>query len=324
MTTKAEAQVRRRRKERRAIPPFGDGTHPNRISNLLDNALAPCLFAPFPESGFVSYEPYYLKSDEVELEVNPRFQIVLDRVNDLVSALGACEDDLRLSLSVRSRHLMRYEVLKEWDLSTIPVKAWSPDPESLRPLQSHRDLSFILAMRVVADRLALRKNGLEPGKVLCRKEFNIREPTTSSNFPFEWRKFGEETDYPMEMLWVVNWKIGESDESPYDRPVDEILTVWGNSKAESALEKMGEVAGSRNLGWKMLVAEITTEIWWKVISTIEEPPLADDDSTLAGQVFSRLSMESGRSYEEIHEFRDDEDGRLELRKLISTILRVVN
>ena len=324
MTTRVEAQVRRRRKERRAIPPFGDGTHPNWVSNLLDSALAPCRFAPFPESGFVSDEPYYLNSEEVDLEVEPRVQIALDRVDELVSALGAREDDLRLSLSVRSRHLMRYEVLKEWDLSTIPAKAWSPDPDSLRPLQSHRDMSFILAMRVVADRSALRKNGLDPGKVLCRKEFNIREPIFSSNFPFEWRKFGEEPDYPEEMLWVVNWKVDPADESPYQRPIDEVLTVWGNSKANAALQKMGGVAGSRNLAWKMLAAEITTEIWWEVVSKIEEPPPNDDDSTLAGQVFSRLSMASGKYYEEIHGLRDDEYGREELRKLISTILKVVD
>ena len=324
MTTRAEAQVRRRRKERRAIPPFGDGTHPNRVSNLLDSALGPCRFAPFPESRFVSDEPYYLNSEEVNLEVEPRFQIALDRVDELVSALGAREDDLKLSLSVRSRHLMRYEVLEEWDLSSIPAKAWSPDPDSLSPLQSHRDMSFILAMRVVADRPALRKHALDPGKVLCRKEFNIREPVISSNFPFEWRKFSEETEYPEEMLWVVIWKIDEADESPYDRPVDEVLTVWGNSKAEASLSKMGGVAGSRNLAWRMLAAEITTEIWWQVISTIEEPPSNGDASTLAGQIFSHLSMESGRLYEEIHGLRNDEDGRTELRKLISTIVKVVD
>ena len=324
MTTRVEAQVRRRRKERRAIPPFGDGTHPNWVSNLLDSALAPCRFAPFPESGFVSDEPYYLNSEEVDLEVEPRVQIALDRVDELVSALGAREDDLRLSLSVRSRHLMRYEVLNEWDLSSIPAKAWSPDPDSLRPLQSHRDMSFILAMRVVADRPALRKNGLDPGKVLCRKEFKVREPVISSNFPFEWRKFGEKTGYPEEILWVVNWEVDPADESPYDRPVDEVLTVWGNSKANAALQKMGGVAGSSNLAWKMLAAEITTEIWWEVISTIEVLPSSGDSSTLAGQVFSRLSMESGMPYEEVHGLRDAEDGRLELRKLISTILKVVD
>ena len=324
MTTRTEPRVRRRRKERRAIPPFGDGSHPNRVSNVLDSVLAPCRFAPFPESRFVSNEPYYLNSEEVDLEVEPRFQIALDRVDELVSALGAREDDIRLSLSARSRHLMRYEVLKEWDLSNIPAKAWSPHPESLRSLQSHRDMSFILAMRVVADRPALRRNGLDPGKVLCRKEFNVKEPVISSNFPFEWVKFGEETGYPDEMLWVVKWKVDAADESPYDRPVDEVLTVWGNSKAEAALLKMGGAAGSRNLAWKMLAAEITTEIWWEVITKIEQPPPDSDDSTLAGQAFSRLSMASGRHYEEIYGLRNEEDGRVELRELISIILKVVD
>ena len=324
MTTRSGTQVRRKRRERRAIPPFGDGTHPNRVSNLLNSALEPCRFAPFPESGFISYEPYYLKSEEVDVEIIPRFHFVVDHIHELVNALGASEDDLKLSLSVRNRHLMRYDVMKEWDLSNIPVQAWSPDPDCLRPLQSHRDMSFILSMRVVADKPSLRKNGLDPGKVLCRKEFNVRESVSSSNFPFEWRKFGEETDYPEEMLWVVNWKVDSTDENPYERPVDEVLTVWGNSKAESALQKMGTVAGSHNLAWKMLTAEITTEIWWEVISTIVEPPSDADELTLAGQVFSRLSMESGKSYDDLHELRNDVNGRVELRKLISTIIKVVD
>ena len=324
MTIRAETKVRRKRRERRAIPPFGDGTHPNRVSNLLDNVLASCRFAPFPESGFVGYEPYYLKFEEIDLEVHPRFHVELDRVDELISALGVLEDDLRLSLSVRSRHLMRYEVLNEWSLSTIPANAWSPDRENLQPLQSNRDMSFILAIRVVADRTALRKNGLDPGKVLCRKEFNVREPISSSSFPFEWRKFSEETDYPEEMLWVVNWKVDATDEGPYDRPVDEVLTVWGNSKAGSTLGKLSGVTGSRNLAWKMLAAEITTEIWWEVISKIDQPPSDVDEHTLAGQVFSKLSMESGKSYDEIYGFRNDEDGRVELRKLISTIIKVVD
>ena len=186
MTTWIDSRVRRRRKERRAIPPFGDGSHPNRVSNLLDSALAQCRFAPFPKSRFVSGESYYLNSEEVDLDIEPRFQISLVRINEILSALGAREDDIRLSLSVRSRHLMRYEVLKEWDLTKIPAKAWSPDPECLRPLQSHRDMSFIFAMRVVSDRLALRRSSLDPGKVLCRKEFNVKDPVMSSNFPFEW------------------------------------------------------------------------------------------------------------------------------------------
>ena len=324
MTTRAEPLVGRRRKERRSIPPYGDGSHPNRVSNLLDSVLAPCRFAPFKEIGLVSGGSYYLTAEEIYIDIEPRFQIALDRVEEFVEALGALEDDFKLSLSVRSRHLMRYEVLEEWDLSAIPAKAWSPNPDSLRPLQSHRDMSFILALRVVTDRQGLRKNGLDPGKVLCCKEFNIREPVISSNFPFEWRKFGEETDYPEEMLWVINWKVDKEDENRFDRPVDEFLTVWGNSKAEAALLKLGGVAGSHNLAWKMLAAEITTEIWWEVISKIKEPPSADDDRTLAGQVFSRLSMESGRPYEEISGLRNDVDGRLELRKLISTIVKVVD
>ena len=74
---------------------------------------------------------------------------------------------------------------------------------------------------------------------------------------------------PDEMLWVVKWKVDAVDENPFDRPVDEVLTVWGNGKAEAALLKMVGVSGSRNLAWKMLAAEITTEIWWEVITKIQ-------------------------------------------------------
>ena len=323
MTTRTETQVIQRRKERRFIPPFGDGSHPNRVSNLLDSVLALCRCAPFSESEFVTDGPYYLNSEEMGLDVKPRFQIALHRIDELLLALGAREDDLRLSLSVRSRHLMRYEVLKEWDLDTIPSTAWSPDPTRLRPLQTRRDMSFILALRVVADRPELRKHRLDPGTVLCRREFNIREPTVSSNFPFEWKRFGEDNDYPEEMLWVVHWKVDRADESAYDRPVDEILTVWGNTKAREALAKMGTVAGSRNLAWKMLAAEITAEIWWEVISKIKEPPPNDDDRTLAEQVFGHLSVASGKNYEEIHGLRSENEGRVEIRKLVSTVLKVV-
>ena len=87
---------------------------------------------------------------------------------------------------------------------------------------------------------------------------------------------------------------------------------------------MGEASGSRNLAWKMLAAEITTDIWWEVIRTIEEPPPGDDETTLAGQIFSRLSREAGWDYEEVHTLRNDQDGRVTLRKLISTIFKVVS
>ena len=312
------------RKERRAIPPYGDGSYPNRISNLLGSTLAPCRFAPFPHSSLVGDEPYYLNSQDLGIEVAPRFQLKLDRVDQLLSALSIREDDLKLSLSVRSRHLMRYDVLNQWSLSAIPTITWSPDPNSLRHLQSHRDMSFILAMRVVADRLPLRKNGLDPGKVLCRKEFHIRESAVNSSFPFEWVNFGDEIGYPEEMLWVVKWKVDAADEAAYQRPVDQVLTVWVNSKADAALQAMGEASGSRNLAWKMLAAEITTDIWWEVIRTIEEPPPGDDETTLAGQIFSRLSREAGWDYEEVHTLRNDQDGRVTLRKLISTIFKVVS
>ena len=326
MTTSSAAASRllRRRRERRAIPPFGDGNHPNRVSNLLDSVLAPCRFAPFPHSGLIKQEPYYLNADEVDLDVAPRFQFELAHVSELVSGLGAQKEDFKLSLSARSRHHKRYEILNEWDLASVPANAWSPNPDVLRPLQSHRDISFILAMRVTADKPELRENGLEPGKVLCRKEFKVKESVVSEHFPFDWGTFGEGDEYPAEMLWTVKWMIDKEDDNPYLRPVDEVLMVWGNSKAETPLLKMAGAPGARNLAWRMLAAEIITEIWWEVLQKIAAPPPANDESTLAGQMFSRLSQQSGRPYEEILELRNDEDGRLELRKLISAIVKVVS
>ena len=319
----ATVRIIERRKERRSVPPFGDGKHPNRVSNLLDRVLAPCQFAPFPRSGFLKDEPYFLSVEDEYLDASPRFHFELDQVDELLAALGAQPKDLKLSLSVRSRHLMRYEVLGDWHLSSIPTN-WSPNSNQLQPLQSHRDMTFILAMRVNSEKPELKDNGLDFGKVLCRKEFHIRERTIATNFPFEWVEFGGETGFPEEMLWVVRWKVDEEDENPYDHPVNEILTVWVNSKANAPLLKMDAVSGSRNLAWKMLAADITTEIWWQVIANIQETPSEDERDTLAGQVFGRLAQAGGRSYEEIHDFRRDQDGRVEIRKLISSILKVVN
>lgn len=326
MTTSnaAASRILHRRRERRAIPPFGDGNHPNRVSNLLDSVLAPCRFAPFPHSGLIKQEPYYLNADEVNLEIAPRFQFELANVDELVCRLNAQKEDFKLSLSARSRHHKRYEILNEWDISSVPTNAWSPDPNVLRPVQSHRDISFILAMRVTADRPELRESGLEPGKVLCRKEFNVKESVVSANFPFGWGEFGEGTEYPGEMLWAVKWMVDEGDDDPYLRPVDEVLMVWGNSKAEAPLLKMAGMPGARNLAWRMLTAEIVTEIWWEVLQKIAAPPPDNDESTLAGQIFSQLSQQSGRSYEEILDLSKDEEGRFELRKLISSIVKVVD
>ena len=97
-----------------------------------------------------------------------------------------------------------------------------------------------------------------------------------------------------------------------------------NKKAEEPLLKIAKVTQGRNIGWKMLAAEITTEIWYEVLTNIEGEPGEDDTGSLAEQIFSNLAQVSGRSYAEILDLpKEDEDGRTELRGFISQILKVV-
>ena len=320
MTTESKKRnIHLHRRERRPIPPFGDGSNPGQVSQAIGSALDSCRFAPFPDRPLTSDKTYILGSYECDQDIDPRFELKIDNLDTLALSVGSTSEDLCLSISARTRHLKRYLPLGEWSLDKVPEK-WHPNQQLLKRMQTRSDISFIVAIRVVRDNPDLRKNGLEPGKVLSRREFVIRRPVDSS-FPFEWIDF-EETDYPNEMLWVIKWK--DPDNHAYDIPVEEILTVWVNKKAEEPLLKIGEVASGRNIGWKMLAAEITTEIWHEVLSKIENEPDRDDNESLAGQVFSKMAHQSGRSYAELLDLAKEEDeGRTELRGFISEIIKVV-
>ena len=312
-------KYRLHRRERRAIPPFGDGTNPNRVSQLLSSALESCRFAPFPDVPLMDGRTYFLNEGEQDRDLEPRFAFAPDKLERVAEIVGATLNDLNLSVSARVRHVKRYLPLKEWALNVVP-RAWDHKPQELQGIQSRSDISFIVSIRVTADRPALKENGLESGKVLSRREFAVRRPVDSS-FPIRWIDFGK-TDYPEEMLWVVVW------EDPEDRdfalPVHETLTVWVNKRADQPLQKIAQVAQGGDLGWKMLAAEITTEIWHRVLNTIDNVPMEDDTDSLGGQVFTRLAAISGNSYPELIDMvKDADDSRTELRGHVARVLKVV-
>lgn len=320
MTTESRTrEFQLHRRERRALPPFGDGTNPGRVSQAIGNALDSCRFAPFPDSPLSDDRTYFLKGHEYDKDFEPRFEFAAENVERLALSVGASLKDLCLSVSARSRHLKRYLPLKEWALDAVP-ETWCHKQEELRRLQSLSDISFIVAIRVVTDSPGLKKNGLERGKVLSRREFAVKRPTDSS-FPLRWVEF-EEIGYPDEMLWVVKWK--DLEDRNFSLPVNNTLTVWVNKRADTPLQKIAEVAQGRNMGWKMLAAEITTEIWCEVLDKIEDLPEKDDTDSLSGQIFSKLAYVSGKSYIEIKDMvGDDEVGRTELRSHVSRVLKVV-
>ena len=319
MTTK---QFQRRRKERRSIPPFGDGTDPNATSNVLDNLLAKCRFTPFPNMGLDNGDTYFLSPDEATRAIEPKFEIVIDRVDELRNRLGVREEEIEVGMSIRSRHLRRYEVLKRWNLNSIPLEPWSPDPKKIARLHSERGTDFVLAVRVVATRKQLILQGLDPNKVLTRRVFSVKENVETFTFPFRWVKFGEGTDYPEELLWAIEWKEMD-DDAPFERPVGELLTVLANEKAESMLRAMNEAHGSNDLGWRMLAADITTHIWADVLSKTENEPDENDQETLVGQVFARLSRASGMPYSDLKPLVKQDDSLESLRSYVARILKVV-
>ena len=319
MTTE---QIQRHRKERRAIPPFGDGKDPNTTSKVLDNLLAKSRFTPFPNVGLDDIDTYFLSSDEATRALKPKFKIDVNQVDELTNRLGLREEDIEVGMSIRSRYLRRYQVLQRWNIASIPHDPWSPAPEKIAGLQSERGMDFILAVRVVATRKQLILQGLDPNKVLARRVFSVKENVESFTFPFRWVKFGEGTGYPEELLWVIEWNELD-DEAPFERPVGEVLMVLVNEKAESSLRAMNEVHGSNDLGWRMLAADITTQLWADVLSKTENEPNEEDHETLAGQVFARLSRASGIPYSDLKSLVGQDDSLEELRSLVARILNVV-
>ena len=313
-----------RRRERRYIPPFGDGSNPNALSNVLDGMLSSCRYAPFPDSKLTD-ETTLLDITTLACPIEPRFELMIEGVNELSNLLKCQSSDLAVSVSARSPYLRRYELLGSWKLGDLPDGVWRPPAHRLERMQSGRGMDFIVALRVVADRGSLRRQGMDAGKVLARREFSVREETDALSFPFDWVEFGGDTGIPDELLWKIEWMSPVEDEDTYNRPVNEALTVWVNAKAEAKLNALGAVRGSGDLAWKMLASEIVTQIWSDVLRNVAEEPDVSDRETLAGQVFARLSSASGKPYSEIKRMADLEDGDSlsELRGLIAQLLRVV-
>ena len=85
MTTTTATPLRpgQRRTERRLIPPFGDGTDPNALSNVLDGMLAKCRFSPFTDVPLLEGDSYVLSIDDAEKPICPRFELVVDQLDDL-------------------------------------------------------------------------------------------------------------------------------------------------------------------------------------------------------------------------------------------------
>lgn len=319
----SSATLARQRRERRSIPPFGDGSSPNQLSNLLDRVLAKSRFSPFPDKILTADRNYFVDSREAGRHIVPRFEVSVDCLPELTERIGLEPQDLQVGLSARSRHLRQYEVLDQWPIDTLPTGTFSPPPVRLRDLQSGRGMDFILAVRVTASGEHGRHAGLTPGKVICRKEFSVREAVETLTFPFSWVEFGGNTGYPSELLWTIEWTESDEDENRYRKPVDQVLTVLVNSNAEKPLTDMAAVPGTNDLAWRMLAAEITTQIWADVLSNTDEEPTENDTNTLLGQVFARLNDVSGKPYSEIRLLASHDDSLTELRSLIAKMFMVV-
>lgn len=320
--TGSHNQVQSRRRERRSIPPYGDGTSPNAISNILDRLLERSRFAPLQDSDLGEEDTHFLTAEECQRGLHPRFEIAVDSLEELAKNLGIEEDDLEVGLSVRSPKLRRYEVLQTWTIQDLPVEPWSPEPARLQELETGRGMDFILAMRVVSGREDLRSKGLDKGKVLCRKVFSVKESVDTFTFPFRWAEFGGDNGVPDEALWTIQW-YDSDDSDQFNRPVHEVLTVLVNKRAEGPLTAMGEANGSGDLGWKMLAADITTQIFWDVLSKIDDEPEEGEIDSLVGQVFTRLSSAGNIPYSEVRGLVDKDDSLSELRGLVAKVLKVV-
>ena len=308
----------RRRVERRLLPPFGDGHNPNYLSNRLDGLLEDCQFCPFSREP--KTEPaYFLQPADMECSIKPLFVFTVD-VNDVLNSLSLVESQLELVVSARNRRLKRYEPLGRWGLAERPAH-WSPALKALDEMQTGDGMEFILAIRIIVDDPILAERGLGLGKVLCRREFAVRQHIDAVTFPFSWREFAGGTDYPPELLWAIKWE-DTADDNRYSRPVDEVLTVYVNKAAEEGLRALNAVPGQRDLAWKMLAAEIVVQIWSDVLRGTSDDPEPSDTETLAGQVYAHLAKASGRNYGDIREMVNEE-GLLELRSHVAQIIGVV-
>ena len=315
--------VSHQRHSRRLVPPFGDGSNPSGLSNLLARVLESCKFAPYRDVRISDEDSYTLLPEDADRPVEPRFELTVsdDVAQRLLQALNCAIDDLAMGLTLRNRHLRQYETLETWKLSELPDGVWELPTTKLgvNGLHTGRDIDFVLSLRVISKRRELEEQGLGLGKTLVRKEFSVRESVDTSTFPFRWSEFGGASGYHEKLLWAVEWKQTE-DERRFDLPVHEVLTVIGNAKADEKLSAMSRA--SNGLAWRMLAAEIITQIWSEVLSKTIDAPDEDDTYTLAGQVFSHLAYASGMTYKELPEL-GSEDGLTKLRGLVSASLEVV-
>ena len=323
MTTTTATPLRpgHRRTERRLIPPFGDGTDPNALSNVLEGMLAKCRFSPFTDVPLLEEAHYVLSIDDAEKPICPRFELVVDQLDDLGRRLSVHAKDLAVGLSVRSRHLRRYEVLEKWTVDEVP-ETWSPDPAKLKQFQSGRGIEFVLGIQVTTQSEALAFQGLEAGKIICRRVFAVAPPTENFSFPFQWVKFGGDMGYPEDALWVIEWSEPEGGQE-YELPVDQVLKVLANDRAQEPLRLAGGVHGANDIAWRMMAADIATQIWADVLKNYEGEPKEDDRETLVGQIYARLSRVSGLPYPEIRGLVQRDDSLVSLRNHVTTILRVV-
>lgn len=319
--TATSLRPRQRRTERRLIPPFGDGADPNALSNVLDGVLAKCRFSPFSDVPLLDEATHVLSIEDAEKPICPRFELVIDQLDELERRLSLHAEDLAVGLSVRSRHLRRYEVLEKWTVDEVQ-EAWSPDPAILEKFQSGRGIEFVLGIQVTTQSEALALQGLEAGKIICRRVFAVALPTENFSFPFQWVKFGGDTEYPEDALWVIEWSEPEGGRQ-YELPVDQVLKVLANERAQEPLRLAGGVHGANDIAWRMLAADITTQIWADVLKNYEGEPKEDDTETLVGQIYARLSRVSGLPYPEIRGLVQRDDSLVSLRNYVTTILRVV-
>ena len=301
------------------LPPFGDGVNPNKLSNLLDSVLEDCRFSPFPHRPETEL-PYYLEHADANRPFEPRFVLALNGLDDVASRLSLSADQIALGVSVRSRQLKMYKTFDSWPVADVPAR-WSPAASDMDAVQTGGALEFVLAVRVVVDDPTLAAHGLDLGKVLCRREFAIRQRVHAAAFPFSWREFGGDTEYPAELLWAIKWHDA-TDENRFSHPVSDVLTVYMNKAAEERLNSMNAVTGKSDFAWKMLAAEIIAQIWSEVLRGTSVDPDPSDNETLVGQVYDKLAKASGMAYADIRAL-GREEGLLALRSHIAKIIGVV-
>ena len=302
------------------LPPFGDGVSPNKLSNLLDNVLAKCQFSPFPHRPETE-SSYYLEQMDAGRPFEPRFVFSLNRLDEVAEHLSVSADRLALGVSVRSRKLKMYKAIASWPVADVP-RQWSPKAIDIKSVQTRDALEFVLSVRVIADDPMLATHGLGRGMVLCRKEFPIRHRADASVFPFSWREFGGDTEYPAELLWAIKWH-DDADDDRFARPIRDVLTVYMNKAAEEHLNSMNAATGRGDFAWKMLAAEIIVQIWSDVLRGTAVDPDPSENDTLVGQVYGKLASESGRTYADIRALGSD-DGLTELRSYVAKIIGVVS